>query len=125
MRHSPLAALALALAWSGSLSAQSADLRIGRQVRVSAPAQRIYAETLTLLAATPVTITLGSIALWRDAGQGALVGGGLGLTLRALAGALSSKVTWVSVPIDGLRALHLGLVPRRGGRLGVRLGTTF
>ncbi len=125
MRHLSLTALALAVAWSGSLSAQSADLRNGRQVRVSVPAQGSYARTLILLAATPATITLGSIALWRDAGQGALVGGRLGLTVRALAGVLSRKVTWVSVPIDGLRALHLGLVPRRGGRLGVRLGTTF
>ncbi len=194
MRHSSLAALALAVACSGSLSAQSADRRIGRQFRVSAPAQRIYAKTLTLFEATPDTLVLGYVVLrpeggawrpdttrmrvavanvsrfevraWRSniekgaaigavsgalaafliykagessscgwldyfcwkpghAGQTALIGGGVGLVIGALAGALSSRQGWVSVPVAGVRGPQLGLGPQNGRSLGVGVAVSF
>ncbi len=61
MRYSSLTALAVATAWCGSLGAQTTALSVGRSVRVSAPAQRIYARTLTLFAATPDTLVLGYV----------------------------------------------------------------
>jgi hypothetical protein len=68
MRLTSLAALAIAATWCGSLSAQTMALRVGRQVRVTAPAQRINSRTLTLFAATPDTLVLGYVVQRRDAG---------------------------------------------------------
>ncbi len=190
MRIPTLAAIALTAACCGALNAQTTKLRVGRTVRVSAPAQGVYARTLTLLAATPDTLVLGRVVprsghsdttrlrvavsnvrrlevptrqtdiarggaigagagavvgfllvkmgecrgggAWQincwergHAGQGALIGGGFGLAVGALVGALHSRQTWVSVPAEGLRGLQLGVAPQAGGSLGVGLALSF